>query len=341
MKSTVAWILWLLAILIFLLTTRNPFYLSFILLGLLFTGYQLSKQRGKTNWVRQNLLFLLTILLISSLINAAFTHTGRTILFKFPDFWPLIGGIVTAESLVYGAINGLVIGALFLLFQVLNLALSIKQLTHLIPRAFYPIAMIVTISLTFFPSIQERIREIKEAQMIRGNPMKKISDWLPILAPLLVSSLENGLILSESMTSRGFYTSKPKNNANIPVILMIIGTFSIFSGWILSIYGYSAYLFMPLYILGFLIIFLTLWRLGHAVKTTRYHKEVFYKQDLFAIGTNLLVFILLGFFSITGNLKSLTYTPYPALSFPAIEFIPILIPLLTLLPLVFKHDDKN
>lgn len=341
MKNTTAWILWFITILIFLLSTRNPVYIICVLLGLLFLGFQLSKQREKTNWIKQNLLFLSTIILVSSLINAIFTHSGKTILFAFPDSWPLIGGIVTAESLAYGAINGLIIGALFLLFQVLNLALSIKQLTRLIPRAFYPIAMIVTISLTFFPSIQRRIREIKEAQMIRGNPMKKISDWLPILAPLLVSSLENGLILSESMTSRGFYTSNAENKAVIPVIMMIFGTFSIFSGWILSIYAYSAYLFMPLYVFGGLIIFLTLWRLGLAVKTTQYYNEVFSGKDILAVGIIFLVVIILGFFSISGNLKSLTYSPYPSLSFPPFEFIPFFIPFLTLLPMAIKHDDKN
>ncbi len=102
-------------------------------------------------------------------------------MFNLPDGWLLIGGAVTLESIVYGAINGLVISALYLLFNVFNKALSVKQITKLIPRAFHPIATMVTISLTFFPSIQQRIREIREAQLIRGNPMKKVADWLPIL----------------------------------------------------------------------------------------------------------------------------------------------------------------
>jgi energy-coupling factor transport system permease protein len=303
-------------------------------------GLKLSKQREKPNWIKQNLIFLSTIVLASSAINSLFSHSGKTILFSFPNSWPLIGGIITAESLVYGAINGLIISALFLLFNVLNLALSIKQLTHLIPRAFYPIAMIVTISLTFFPSINQRIREIKEAQMIRGNPMKKFSDWLPILAPLLVSSLEKGLILSESMTSRGFYTFKPSHKTIFPVITMIIGSFSIFSGWILSLYSYSTYIYLPIYISGVTIIFLTLNRLSKAVKTTRYHQEMLTKHDMLAIVIIIFVILFLGLVSISGNLTSLNYTPYPSLVFPNFELAPMLIALLTLLPVMLNHHDK-
>ena len=341
MKTTPAWILWFFTILIFLLSTRNPSYILFIIIGLFFVSFRLFKQKGRDNWIKQNLILLSSIILASSAINSLFTHSGRTILFSFPQSWPLIGGIVTLESLVYGAINGLIISALFLLFNVLNLALSIKQLTRLIPRAFYPIAMIVTISLTFFPSINQRIREIREAQMIRGNPMKKISDWLPVLAPLLVSSLEKGLILSESMTSRGFFTSKPSHKTTFPVITMIIGAFSIFSGWILSLYSYSAYIYLPLYILGVTMIFLMLNRLGKAVKTTRYHQEELRKYDMLAIVIIILVILFLSLVSIYGILTSLNYTPYPSLVFPNIELAPFLIPLLTLLPIMLNHHDKN
>lgn len=341
MQSTAAWILWFVITLAFLLSTRNPLYLMEASLGLLTLGWWLSTKQDRAHWLKQNLQFLSIMILVSSLINSLFTHNGKTILLTIPDSWLLIGGIITVESLVYGAINGLIIGCLFLLFNVLNLALSIKQITRLIPRAFYPIAMIVTIALTFFPSIQRRFREIKEAQMIRGNPMKKITDWMPLLVPLLVSSLENGLTLSESMTSRGFYISKHEEKSILHVVALIIGAFMIFAGWILSIYDYSATTFLPLIFLGVIIILLTLWRLGSAVRTTKYHHEDLNQQDILALGIMILVMNVFGFFLLSGKLNSLTYSPYPSLALLPFEILPMLLALLPFLPLAFPHHDKN
>ena len=197
MTHSLVWMMWLLAVLVFTLSTRNPIYLSLILTGLIMLGHHLALDKKIKGWAVSNFRFLLTMILLSTMINGLFSHVGQIILFTIPKGWPLIGGNITLESLAYGMINGLVIGALYILFNIINLALSIKQLTRMIPRAFHPIAMMVTIALTFFPSIQKRAREIKEAQMIRGNPMKKISDWLPIIIPLLVTSLENAFQLAE------------------------------------------------------------------------------------------------------------------------------------------------
>jgi len=341
MKSTAAWILWFISTLVFLLSTRNPLYLVSTSVGLLILGWWLSPTLKRGHWLKQNLQFLSIIILVSSLINSLFTHSGKTMILTIPDSWPLIGGIITVESLVYGAINGLIIGCLFLLFNDLNLALSIKQITSLIPRAFYPIAMIVTIALTFFPFIQRRFVEIKEAQMIRGNPMKKFSDWMPLLVPLLVSSLENGLTLSESMTSRGFYTAKQEDNSILHVVALILGTFLVFSGWILSIYDYSTIIFLPLIFLGVFIIVFTLWRLGSAVKTTKYHHEELNRQDILAIGIMILLICVTIFFIWSDKLNSLDYSPYPSLSMPTFEIIPVLLSLLPILPLTLTHHDKN
>jgi len=339
MKNTAVWIFWFLTTLVLIFFMQNPIYLIIFLLGLISLGYHLSEKDEKSTWLKKNLQFLATIIFVSAFINGLFTHSGKTVLFSFPDSWMLIGGSVTLESLTYGAINGITICAIFLLFRVLNCALSVKQLTRLIPRALYPIGMIISISLTFFPSIQRRICEIKEAQMIRGNPMKKIRDWLPILIPLLVSSLENGIILSESMTSRGFYTRKTKNTPIFLIIGLIIGTFSIFSGWIFLIYDYPAYYYLPLFILGGIIIFFILRALSIQIETTKYHQEKLSKNDFLFLVFNLTFVFIFSSFMIFGNPTSLSYSPFPAISFPKIELIPIFLTLLTFSPIpLIKYD---
>jgi len=64
------------------------------------------------------------MLLLSTIINAIFSHQGRTVIFEIPKNWILIGGAVTIESLLYGFINGLVIGVLYIAFNNINLGLN-------------------------------------------------------------------------------------------------------------------------------------------------------------------------------------------------------------------------
>ena len=338
MINSIVWMIWLLVVMVFILSTRNPIYLGLILVGLLFLGHRLAQEKKIKNWVVANLRFLLTMILLSTLINGFFSHVGQTILFTIPQKWPLIGGNFTLESLVYGVINGLVIGALYILFNIINLALSIKQLTRMIPRAFHPIAMMITISLTFFPSIQKRAREIKEAQMIRGNPMKKIVDWLPILIPLLVTSLENAFLLAESMTTRGFHQPidlrAPGN-----LISLILGAFFVFSGWMMHLFNYPRYLSAPLFVIGFGLILLTLMAVGKHSKITRYHHEEWKPVDIvitIIIALYLVVFIYLRW---ADGLPSLNYSPYPYLSIPALQTIGLLFCILPFAPMIIKRHD--
>jgi energy-coupling factor transport system permease protein len=97
---------------------------------------------------------------------------------------------VTLEALVYGAINGLVLSGFFAGFLVVNLALPARALLRLVPRAFYPLAMIMTISVTYIPATRRQFVQIREAQAVRGYRPTGLRSWLPLLMPLLVGGLE-------------------------------------------------------------------------------------------------------------------------------------------------------
>lgn len=338
MIHSTIWILWLILVMTFTLATRNPVYLIILLSSLFLLGNKLASKNNFDRWFMSNLKFILTMILLSTLINALFAHVGSTILITIPRTWPLVGGNITLESMIYGAINGLIIGALFLLFNIINLALSIKQITRLIPRAFAPVAMTVTIALTFFPSIQQRTREIKEAQMIRGNPMKNMTDWLPILIPLLVSSLENAIQLAESMTARGFHK---QTSVGSPFVLVsfLIAAFTIFSGWILQIYQYPSWIYFSLFILGFGLTGLTLLMIGNQSKTTRYQQEPWRSADVITGSIITLLIVSFVFLVWRGHLASLDYSPYPRLTPPILQLIAIFYSLVPILPVFILQND--
>jgi len=341
MTTSFSWLAWILASLIILLTTRNPLLLAMILVLLLALGMKMTPLNHRKRWLRQNLSFIGTMLILSSIINLLFTHSGSTKLFSLPEYWFLIGGNFTLESLVYGLTNGLVVSSLYLTFTIFNKALTIEQLTRLIPKAFYPLTLIATISLTFFPSIQERTAQIKEAQMIRGNPMKKLSDWLPILIPLMVTSLENAVQLSESMTARGFQAQKESSNSSSPLIILILGTFLVFSGWLLTLFGYPIWLSWALYLIAGLLIALIFFTLSKRINIVHLHQDHWLSGDIFAIIFFGLVFLLMTGLIISQHNDFLSYSPYPTLAFPKLSAYGWLLGLVPGVPLVFNYKNDQ
>lgn len=339
MKNTTPWLLWLGLIMAMLLSTRNPYYLIGLLFFLLLLGSTLAQRKHYESWLSQNLRFLVTMVLLSTLINTLFTHTGRTILFSLPENWLLVGGDITAESLVYGVINGLVIGSLYLVFNIINLALSIKQITQLIPAAFRPIGVMVTISLTFFPSIQQRAREIKEAQMIRGNAMKNISDWLPLLMPLLVTSLEKAFLLAESMTARGFYIHKKSIPADLTILGVLVATFVVFSGWILRLYNYPILISIFLYGMGAISMIGIFIIASRKTGVTRYRKETWQSKEILAMLLLSILTLVWFLLDMNGYLTSLTYSPYPELANPPLQLTGIIFMTIPLLPILVNNHD--
>jgi hypothetical protein len=212
----------------------------------------------------------------------------------------------------------------------------------LIPQAFYPLTIITTISLSFFPSIQEKTRQIKEAQMIRGNPMKKLSDWLPIMVPLMVTSLENAIRLSESMTARGFQVKTASKGPSKGLMILILATFLVFSGWTLSLFGYPHWISWALYLAaGFLVGFLFFTQ-SKKTQITHLHQDQWQPVDTLAtavFGVHFLVLLGLILFQQT---DFLSYSPYPTLAFPTFPPVALILALVPGLPfLLVQHDNRN
>ncbi|MBN1247068.1 MAG: energy-coupling factor transporter transmembrane protein EcfT, partial [Anaerolineae bacterium] len=212
-----AWICWVGAGATATLLTRNPFYLVLLFaIFMLVRDVERSVQQegpgraalggaalGRTLPVSPLRLALFAIP-AGAAFNLLTSHAGETVLFRLPSRLPLLGGAFTAEALVYGAINGLLLVTLFAAFAVLNLAISIRDLIAYVPRAFYPVAVVSAIAVTFVPNTVLQFQQVREAQAIRGHKMRGWRDWLPLFLPVLIGGLERALQLAEAMTARGF-----------------------------------------------------------------------------------------------------------------------------------------
>jgi energy-coupling factor transporter transmembrane protein EcfT len=66
------------------------------------------------------------------------------------------------------------------------------------------LAFMLTISIRFLPIIQEKLSRIRISQAVRGYELAPLSPPLPLIVPLLHSSLNRAMELAISIESRGF-----------------------------------------------------------------------------------------------------------------------------------------
>ncbi|MGL4648219.1 MAG: energy-coupling factor transporter transmembrane component T, partial [Caldilineaceae bacterium] len=243
-----AWLLWVVAALVVLSVTRNPAYVGLVLLWVGIT-LQLARRNPVVPGLRtlSPLRFGLIVVPTAALLNALFVRVGSTQLVALPDGWPLIGGPITLEALVFGALNGLVLTGIFAAFTVFNLMTPVRALIRLVPRAYYPVAVTLAIAVTFVPVTLRQAEQIREAQAVRGAPLRGLRAWLPLFLPLLSSGLERALQLAEAMVARGFATGAPEADAGASLRaevrtqgLLVGGILLVVAAWLLRIAGWPS-----------------------------------------------------------------------------------------------------
>ena len=94
-----------------------------------------------------------------------------------------------------------------------HLGLALEQ-SH-IP---YEFSFAFTTAVRFVPVLAEEAQTIMDAQKARGlelekgNFMKRIRNYIPILIPLIVSAIRRSLELAEAMESRAWGATKKRTN---------------------------------------------------------------------------------------------------------------------------------
>lgn len=199
-----AWTAWLAAAALPALSTRNPLYLSLILLAVSITYAALGRRnptaRSWSAFIRFGALLWLLTIPFAMLTS----HVGTIILFRLPRDWPIIGGPITGEALLYGLTGGLALIALLLIFATFNIAVDQARLLRLTPGFLYQAGVVAGIAVAFVPTMVATWQSIREAQQVRGHKVRGVRDLLPLLLPLLVTALERAMNLAGSMEARGF-----------------------------------------------------------------------------------------------------------------------------------------
>jgi energy-coupling factor transport system permease protein len=139
----------------------------------------------------------------------------------------LIFGYISPGTIPYGMAPPEYAFAMSLRFLVLVESFSVFFLTtspdHLSlaleqSHVPYEFTFAFTTAVRFVPVLAEEAQTIMDAQkargleLERGNFMKRVRNYIPILIPLIVSAIRRSLELAEAMESRGWGASKKRTN---------------------------------------------------------------------------------------------------------------------------------
>lgn len=311
-----AWLAWLGAILTLTTMTRNPWYLGLTLAWVTVTEIVAKQQPllGRSAPIWSPLRFGLLVIPLAAIFNALTVHVGATELWRLPLSWPLLGGAITLEAMTFGALNGLALTIFFGAFAVVNRMMPLRAIIHLIPRSYYPVAIVAAIAITFVPVTLQQWQQIREAQAVRGHKLGGIRSWLALWLPLLTSGMERALQLAEAMTARGF-AGGAATHSPLQQSALVGGLVALLAGLLLRTVWGQGVIGLLLMVGGAMLVLGLLHAAGRHHPHTRYRPMPWQPQD-WVVVAGALVTALAFLLPIPGR-ATIFYTPYPALTPPA------------------------
>lgn len=152
-----------------------------------------------------NILYMLTLMLITALINPAFNHEGVTILFYLKG-----GNPITLESIVYGIVAATMFISVIVWFSCYNEIMTSDKFIYLWGRIIPSLSLIFSMVLRFVPKYKAQIKVISNAQkaigrdVTKGNIIRRAINGIKILSIMVTWALENAIETADSMKARGY-----------------------------------------------------------------------------------------------------------------------------------------
>lgn len=205
--NPLAWLLWFAGVATVPVVSRNPFYLALDLLVVLVVYLSLPRASGAARAWRLFAIVGSTLALLSVGFNVLTVHVGDKVFATLPDWLPIVGGNLTWNAFVYGALSALAIATLLLAAAAFNTAVRQGDVIRLVPGSFTGLGIAGSIAMTMVPQTIAAGRDIYDAQRSRGHQFRGLRDARSLVVPLLGNGLERAVTLSEALEARGFGAS--------------------------------------------------------------------------------------------------------------------------------------
>ncbi|MGH2557968.1 MAG: energy-coupling factor transporter transmembrane component T [Thermomicrobiales bacterium] len=314
-----AWLIWGAAASLVPLLGRNPFALAAAFLAV--AGVRAAwgdRGRPMASWS-----WLVRLAAVSALIGVLFNlltyHGGDRELVRLPEGWPIVGGALTLNALIYGLLSGWALVILVLIGTTVGAMIDWPALLRLLPERLATVAVAGSVAFAFLPHTAAAFREIREAQAIRGHRIAGVRDLVPLVVPLLTGGLERAMTTAEALESRAF--GAPLSAARTPgwqrVAIALGLALGLAAGYLLTT-GRSLLASMALAVAIAIVVMLV--RRAPISKRTRYRRPVWRSADLVAIvAATVSAVSVMTFLSI--HEPALRYEPYPTLDPPAVDLL--------------------
>lgn len=194
------------------------FYMSAFMMGMCFVhplflicSFCLSMTYAalvKRHWIR-DLTGMIGLFLILTILNPLFNTGGEKILFTLWNGRPY-----TWEALCYGAALSARFVTVLMWFATWNQVMTDDKLQYCIVRLAPSVALILTMVFRLVPEFQRKCGQISGARRCigksadTGSVREKVEHGLTIVSALTSWALEGGVVMADSMRSRGYGTGK-------------------------------------------------------------------------------------------------------------------------------------
>lgn len=154
--------------------------------------------------IKFNCIFMIPIIIITTIVNPLFSHNGVTTLFY------LNGNPITMEAVVYGFVSAILLTSIIIWFSALNVIIKEDKFIYLFGRIVPVIALTISICFRFIPLLKNRFREITEGQKCMGRDFSsgsvigRIRQFFKEVSILIAWSLETSIETADSMEARGY-----------------------------------------------------------------------------------------------------------------------------------------
>lgn len=203
-------ILLLILIIVFIFIAENAFSLGFAAVMIIITAII---SRVPFGMYLKNMKAILPVLIFTGIINLFYGDGGKVLL----SFWKLS---VTTDGVYRAIFMAVRITMLIFVSSALTYTTTPNDLTDAIESLLSPLkfiglksavhtlAMMMTIALRFIPTLIEEAEKIMNAQKARGADLEngrlkeRVKALIPVLIPLLISSVRRAYELAEAMECR-------------------------------------------------------------------------------------------------------------------------------------------
>jgi energy-coupling factor transport system permease protein len=196
-----AWLIWSLAAVTVALSTTNPIYRGLVALAALNV---LVTWLPEGRRVRRLAVAVVLAAALAALVNVLASHTGVDVVVRLPSDWPLVGGPLTLESLAYGGALGLGLVAALLAVAPLSLVLEPHDVVDAMPGSLERTGIAVATSLNLVGGLGRTFTAVRDAQRMRGWRPRGLRSWNEVLVPVVLTAIEDSVLLAEAMEARGF-----------------------------------------------------------------------------------------------------------------------------------------